>query len=460
MNQATFVVLMGAGATFFLWRSFQHRRIDLLSLAFAATCVYFAPGLYGSVRAGFYSAALDPAAYAVMSIVVATLPVAAVAADRVTLGSPIDVDFGHLIAPVLLLAALSALAVSLFTIGPSYLCADKAEMLGHIDQWYYYAAYSVPLCFVAAYACRQWAIVAVCALLLAADLAIGFRASTAITFLGVTVLCGQSVLKGWRKAASFMLVVALAGGGLLMVKQAAYTIKYAIALDCERLDIESPGMPTGAPAAPAIKPIAAVPASAQVAHFGSQLGKSDIYLAAVTQSEPFVTQSILNETVRQNFQTGDEYLVAQLLSGVPGGATLFGLRLGEIPTFGSMFQPELFPGADFGMAGNPWAQAYAAGGLSMVLMFAIGYAASAAGLSLAFWKTSGPLRGCIAVLGAWMAFYFHRNDLLIQVGIMKHVSYTILVVFTISWALSLRRTPQLARFRVDSRWKSWWKTQS
>ncbi|UCI07151.1 hypothetical protein [Mesorhizobium sp. B1-1-8] len=446
MTQTTFILLAVACSCFFLWRTVWQGRVDPLSLAFASTCIYFAPGFYGSVHVGGYSAPIDPIAYVAMAIVVTSLTVVAAAADKVALGPPLDADFGRMIAPALLLAAIASMAVSLVTIGSGYVCADKVEMLKHIDLWYYYAAYAVPFSFVAALACRQWAIVFACSVLLVLDLAIGFRASTAITFLGAATLYGQGALKGWRRAATFAAVVLVIGVGLLLVKQAAYTIKYAMASQCYLEVPESTAPETGDLRAPdpTAPRISQVSAQEQLFHFGGQLRRPDVYVAAVTQSEPFVTQSILNETVRQDFRTNDGYLVRQLLSGVPGGATIFGMHLGDVPTFTSMFQAELFPDVDFDMASNPWAQAYAAGGLAMVLVFALGYSMSVAGLSLAFWKTSGPCRGCIATLAAWLAFYFHRNDLLIQIGIMKQTAYILAVACFVTWSIyRLRRKRKL-----------------
>ena len=88
-----------------------------------------------------------------------------------------------------------------------------------------------------------------------------------------------------------------------------------------------------------------------------------------------------------------------------------------------MAQPALFPRVRFGLANNPWAQAYAAGGQWMVAVFALGYALIAAMLTLLYRNTVGALRAGIAVIAAWICFYFHRNDLYIEVILIKHVVY-------------------------------------
>ena len=155
------------------------------------------------------------------------------------------------------------------------------------------------------------------------------------------------------------------------------------------------------------------------------------------QSEPFVVQSILNEVVRTNFRTDARYLIRQLLAGLPLGASIFGIDSSDLKTFDATAQPVLFPRVSYGMANNPWAQAYAAGGQEMVAVFALGYAFLAAMLTLLFHATRGALRAGVAVLSGWICFYFHRNDLLTEVVLIKHAVYifaaSMLVAGTWEW---------------------------
>ena len=59
--------------------------------------------------------------------------------------------------------------------------------------------------------------------------------------------------------------------------------------------------------------------------FTNPLHSRFYFSAFVEQSEPFVIQSILNEVARTDFRTGSAYLVDQILTGVPLGASLFGI---------------------------------------------------------------------------------------------------------------------------------------
>jgi hypothetical protein len=167
----------------------------------------------------------------------------------------------------------------------------------------------------------------------------------------------------------------------------------------------------------------------------TNLSHSNFYISAfVMQSEAFVIQSTLNEVVRQDFQTGAGYLVGQILTGIPLGASVFGIDSSKVVSFNAMVQPALFPRVGFGMASNPWAQAYAAGGEWMVAVFALGYAAIMAILTWSFYKTTGSLRTAFAVIGAWVGFYFHRNDLFIEAIIVKHVVYVFGASLLVAWA--------------------------
>ena len=59
----------------------------------------------------------------------------------------------------------------------------------------------------------------------------------------------------------------------------------------------------------------------------------------------------------------------------------------------------------------------------MVAVFAVGNALVAAMLTLLYYKTTGALRAGVAVIAACFCFYFHRNDLYIEMILIKHVVY-------------------------------------
>jgi len=158
------------------------------------------------------------------------------------------------------------------------------------------------------------------------------------------------------------------------------------------------------------------------------------YANAFSYSEPMVTQSILNEVVKRDFRTSPSRVIDQALSGVPGGKSIFGIDVSKVEPFNSEFQPALFPKATFGMANNPWAQAFAAGGFALVFAFALAYALALALLAEISSRVSPVVGALSGVLAAWWGFYGHRNDVLTQVGIMKMTVYLGLGAFAINLA--------------------------
>jgi hypothetical protein len=434
--QALFLAVAILGAFYFVAR----RRIDPMTVAFGASLIYFAPAFFGisrfsyGVGYGAYDQVTEPGAYWAMIIVLGTVGAVSLAVDRLPVGQVVVAPFERLIAPVLLTVALGAGAVSLFTVGRNYLCVDKQLTLDHIDKWYYYAAYAVPLGLLAAVCSKQWLIASICAVMLAADIFIGFRTDAAVSFISILVLFGGWLFQGRGRAATFVAILILGGAGFFMVKELSYNIKTLGSVWCA---------PSATSMMPKIAPApAAPPSSAKVmGQIGRMVFDPSTYMNAIANSEPFVIEALLNEVVRTNFKTDPSYLSHQLLTGLPGGESIFKLDLGPVPSFESFYRPALFPDVPFGMAANPWAQAFAAGGLGMVFVFALGYALLVGGLSWLYWRSGGALRGGILVTAVWIAFYFHRNDLMTEVGILKQTVYTFLVACLLAWAtwLALRR---------------------
>ena len=136
MYHTGFIALAAACAIYFLKR----RKTDPLTVAFGGSIIYFLPGLYGSIALSFaepappYQETVVPLAYATMAIVLAVLTTTTFVLDRVPVASPVVLPFDRYIPPVLLVIILVSGAVSIYTVGPFYLCLNKAVMLAHIDR--------------------------------------------------------------------------------------------------------------------------------------------------------------------------------------------------------------------------------------------------------------------------------------------------------------------------------------
>jgi hypothetical protein len=441
-----YISLVVLTIAFFLWR----RRFDALFVGAMATIIYFLPALFGSIQfpygadAGYYRSAIVPGAYAAMLLVVATLAGVTVVYDRLALKALGRAAVPDRWVPEILCAVMMlGFVVSVATIGKGYLCVEKTDTLARINYWYYVASYSAPLAFVTAMAARKWWIAALAGAMLLGDLFIGFRGASAVAFLGACLLYGRALFGPWRKRIAFVLAVGTVAGALFVVKQLAWNIKYTVSVACPALPVMARGSMRDAVStaqmAAVESALAASPTQihiANLAHTAKLLGSGSVYLDALRYSEPMVIAAILNETVRRGFTIPVRDVVDQSLSGVPGGKSLFGIDVSGVPLFSAQFRPVLFPHVTFGMASNPWAQAYAAGGLALVFIFALVYASCLAVFAAAMQALS-PVSGAMAAVAVgWWGFYVHRNDVLTEVGIMKMTIYIAAIAVLVSFVVS------------------------
>jgi hypothetical protein len=421
MFQAGFIALAMLETGFFVYR----RKVDPLAVAFGSAIVYFTPGLLGFSEflhrggTGHYLQPIAPTAHVVMSMVILSLGLGAVIADRLPKISLPQIGGQRLVPGILLAFALGAAAVSVWRTGAYYLCVDKTTVLQNVDVWYSYAALTAPLCVVAAVAVRNWIVAALGTVLLLADIYAGFRNGIAISLLSLAMVFEDWAKGGRRRLAVYVSAIVAAGFLLIVVKQLISPIKYAASSGCP---VEAVG----------------VPDNVELELVVARLTSSRFYwLAFLSRAEPSVTQAILNEVARTGFSTEAGYLIDQLSAGVPLGESLFGIDSRKIVSFDTMFQKKLFPGVAFSMANNPWAQALAAGGLWMVGIFAVAFTSLLVALNVLFRATSGAVRGGVAVTAAWIGFYFHRNDLFVEIVFLKHVVYIFAGALVIAWLASL-----------------------
>jgi hypothetical protein len=75
----------------------------------------------------------------------------------------------------------------------------------------------------------------------------------------------------------------------------------------------------------------------------------------------------------------------------------------------------------------------------MVALFAAGYAVGLGILTVLFRSTRGTVQAVVAVLAGWWGFYSHRNDLMIEIGIIKAVLYSAAAALFVGWLLARYR---------------------
>ena len=147
-----------------------------------------------------------------------------------------------------------------------------------------------------------------------------------------------------------------------------------------------------------------------------RMSDPQVLMLALMTSEPFGTQTILNEIIRTDFHTGVAYL-GSLSSLLVPFSNLLGA---EVISFNSLFQQKLFGGVVIGgMAANIWAQAYAAASWVGVGIAVCGYVTLLGMGSYLLSSARGALVILVAVGFTYVAFYIHRNDLLFMLVLLR-----------------------------------------
>jgi hypothetical protein len=149
-------------------------------------------------------------------------------------------------------------------------------------------------------------------------------------------------------------------------------------------------------------------------------------------SEPFLTQALLNRSIRRDLHTGPRHLVGVVyqLWPIP---SMFGHPSNE---FNDILQQRLFPGAPKNtLAYNFWAEALVSGGWLLLLVYVALYLAGIELANAGARSPSAARRGIWLLMGAYWAFYLHRNSLASIVAYEKQVLALGLLVLLGGWLL-------------------------
>ena len=161
--------------------------------------------------------------------------------------------------------------------------------------------------------------------------------------------------------------------------------------------------------------------------FSSTVGSDNFILRAITESEPFGIQSILNEVLREHFTVPSKSLI-----GIAKQFTIFSPEMGlSAKGFNDYFQPYLFPEVTYGMANNIWAHVWSIGGWWLLIGFIVFYSFALALLSWLSMRTEGTLKAFFIVFSVPMAFYIHRNDLFYQITLERRYVLCYITVLAI-----------------------------
>jgi hypothetical protein len=160
-------------------------------------------------------------------------------------------------------------------------------------------------------------------------------------------------------------------------------------------------------------------------------------------SEPFLTQSILNEVIIRDLSMPQASFLYALFAGIPLVSPFIGID--QLPMQYN-FQEQLFPNLTYGVASNIYAYFYSTFGWAGILLFILVHCLSLIFVSrwMSSVKSSTVRLGLLSV-GAYLAFFIHRNDL---TNALLQINRPIIAIFVV-WILSrYLEWPQRLRGKV------------
>ena len=405
-----FILVAAAGGAYF---AFSKRRFDFLTLAYVSALVYFLPGFAGYARMPqtVFASFREPVplvaeTYGVFVLVLGVLALTAVLTDRLPVRGfpwrPLPVP--KLALWILLALTLIGFAGTVLSAGRLLLADEKHLIVANVGRWRTLWVNGAALGALLAFSMRRWATLGLCVSLLLVDLYVGFRNNLALTTISLFLLWLNG--RGEQRLALRNLRAGLAGAATAVVFF-AYKFLYV--------------------------PIK----QANWSELSYRLTDWSYISRGLSYSEPFVTQTILNEVLVRRFRVGLEGFGEIFFNLVPF-APAFGLKATPIS---ARFREELFPGTPGGLGSNIWAEMWSRGGWPLLLLFTLTFAFSLF-LASELLRCRDPLLlPLVALNGSYWAFYLHRNTLTFQVNLHKRLLLLWLIAVAAGTLMvALRRT--------------------
>jgi hypothetical protein len=389
--QTLLIITFFSGCAYFLG---ARRMLDAFTVAFFSSGLYFLPGLIGYTLTPAtpeqpfkMPVELAPEATAIMLFVMASILVSAIIWDQFDLrrGPPrwrIDVT------PLMAYAALSIGVLGFFwailETGLTLFNANKVEVITAVGRGHLVWEMGAALGAVTAFAFQRWWVFWASIALLLVDAWVGFRYALSMTFIGIVWLALFREQRFRLSATPKKYLLAVLFGGLAIISY--QNLKEPIR-------------------------------QSDWAEVGRRLSSPLWYANGVMTSEPFTTQTVLNEIVRNDFRTGTDHLWATSMHLI-----MFSPQLGaEDVRFNELYQATLFPTVDHGLADNIWGQWWSATGWTGLTVFVFFYNVMLAAGSKALRCRDPAIRSLVVLSFAYWSFYIHRNELQVQAGFQKQV---------------------------------------
>ncbi|WP_234180068.1 hypothetical protein [Sphingopyxis sp. NFH-91] len=393
LAQQVFIAVVIFGAIFHI---FSRRAVDFLSASFFGLTLYFLPGFIGFVLDPYLPdtpplVPLIPETYWVFcaalvgNIVFSIIyrPNSHIVAKPIETSATFDL--------VLSFATIVSLALAFAESGSALLDPDKNNVLASQGRfWILFSALSQICAFVGVASRRT--IPLICGLgTVAFAVFVGFRSYLAVT--GVAMILYYVSIIGTKRIFSLKTVVPaiILIFFVFIYKQVYIDIKYG-----------------------------------EYARALTRLSDPEVYVGSIKNSEPFATQAILNTVLMYDYRVPFESLISVLLSLVPFLSIFFDL---DPRLVGFNFQEILFPGLEYGLASNIYANFYGLFGMFGIFLWIILHNAILMWFSKAIYRWSGYKRIPLFLCGSLMCFYVIRSDLVYNISSFNRIIYTFLGIF-------------------------------
>lgn len=143
-------------------------------------------------------------------------------------------------------------------------------------------------------------------------------------------------------------------------------------------------------------------------------------------SEFLSRSSILSSVIINDFSTDTIHILKSLLAILPIPLSVFGY---SSSAFNDQFQPILFAGLDYGMAYNPWAEAYSWLGYWGIAIYAIIICSSLSLLWRAYCRLDILWSSLILLIAMLVAFWIHRNSLGSELAYIRNALYPSVIIY-------------------------------
>ncbi|MEO1576309.1 MAG: hypothetical protein AAFU65_15285, partial [Pseudomonadota bacterium] len=296
--------------------------------------------------------------------------------------------------------AVLLLAVTVATNLGSLLAVDKLEALESVGRVYTTMSIAASVGLVTGYACRNRMAMILCLLILVFDMYVGFRFLMAISTIAIIVIEFQrrGALSLIRDAGRTLILILFVGQFFFVYQNIKAPLKAGDFAEVQR-----------------------------------RFSDPAWYVANFATSEPFITQSILNEVIRTDFTAPNDHLTSSVYNII-----VFAPELGATPvTFNDYFQPTLYRNVRSGVASNMWAQFWSVGGVLGVIFAATAFAGLLALFSHLVRRSEGALLGGVSLVGACLAFYIQRNELSTLLILEKRMVMVLAACVIGAWCLRL-----------------------